>query len=123
MYQEVSSDYEPNSQRLLVYWWWDSNLYWRRERLYREAYKRRTFGEHHPVAHNPKNRFPSPYLDNEGKKERRRKRRAYGSQGWKGWGGEIYFKRFGEIMIDCVNKRKARQLIKKQIREELRNEL
>lgn len=42
----------------------------------------RTFGEHHPVAHNPKNRFPSPYLDNEGKKERRRKRRAYGSQGW-----------------------------------------
>lgn len=38
-------------------------------------------------------------------------------------GGEIYFKRFGEIMIDCVNKRKARQLIKKQIREELRNEL
>lgn len=28
----------------------------------------RTFGEHHPVAHNPKNRFPSPYLDNEGKK-------------------------------------------------------
>lgn len=45
----------------------------------------RTFDEHHPVAHNPKNRFPSPYLDNEGKKERRRKRRAYGSQGWKGW--------------------------------------
>lgn len=83
----------------------------------------RTFDEHHPVAHNPKNRFPSPYLDNEGKKERRRKRCAYGSQGWKGWGGEIYFKRFGEIMIDCVNKRKARQLIKKQIREELRNEL
>lgn len=59
-------------------------------------------------------------FSNEGKKERRRKRRAYGSQGW---GGEIYFKRFGEIMIDCVNKRKARQLIKKQIREELRNEL
>lgn len=28
----------------------------------------RTFDEHHPVAHNPKNRFPSPYLDNEGKK-------------------------------------------------------
>lgn len=32
-------------------------------------------------------------------------------------------KDLGEIMIDCVNKRKARQLIKKQIREELRNEL
>jgi len=44
----------------------------------------RTPEEHHPVAHNPKNRFPSPYLDNEGKKERRRKRRAYGSQGWGG---------------------------------------
>jgi len=26
-------------------------------------------------------------------------------------------------MIDCVDKRKARQLSKKQIREELRNEL
>lgn len=46
----------------------------------------RTYKEHHPTAHNPKNRFPSPYLDKEGKVERRRKHRAYGSQGWKGWG-------------------------------------
>lgn len=45
----------------------------------------RTYKEHHPTAHNPKNRFPSPYLDKEGKVERRRKHRAYGSQGWKGW--------------------------------------
>lgn len=83
----------------------------------------RTFDEHHPVAHNPKNRFPSPYLDNNGKKERRRKRRAYGSQGWKGLGGEKHFKRFGEVMIDCGDKRKARRLAKKQIKEELKNEL
>lgn len=30
----------------------------------------RTYKEHHPTAHNPKNRFPSPYLDKEGKVER-----------------------------------------------------
>lgn len=63
----------------------------------------RTYKEHHPTAHNPKNRIP--YLDKEGKVERRRKRRAYGSQGW---GGEIYFKKYGEIMMDVVDKKKVR---------------
>lgn len=67
----------------------------------------RTYKEYHPTAHNPKNRIPTPYLDKEGKVERRRKRRAYGSQGWKGWGGEIYFKKYGEIMMDVVDKKKA----------------
>lgn len=33
----------------------------------------RTYKEHHPTAHNPKNRIPTPYLDKEGKVERRRK--------------------------------------------------
>lgn len=27
----------------------------------------RTYKEHHPTAHNPKNRIPTPYLDKEGK--------------------------------------------------------
>ena len=29
----------------------------------------RTYKEHHPTAHNPKNRVPTPYLDKEGKVE------------------------------------------------------
>ena len=81
----------------------------------------RTYKEHHPTAHNPKNRIPTPYLDKEGKVERRRKRRAYGSQGWKGWGGEIYFKKYGEIMMDVVDKKKARREAKKHIENELQD--
>lgn len=76
-----------------------------------------------PTAHNPKNRIPTPYLDKEGKVERRRKRRAYGSQGWKGWGGEIYFKKYGEIMMDVVDKKKARREAKKHIENELQDQL
>lgn len=83
----------------------------------------RTYKEHHPTAHNPKNRIPTPYLDKEGKVERRRKRRAYGSQGWKGWGGEIYFKKYGEIMMDVVDKKKARREAKKHIENELQDQL
>ena len=79
----------------------------------------RTYEEHHPTAHNPKNRFPSPYLDKEGKIERRRKHRAYGSQGWKGWDGETYFKKYGEVMVDVVDKKKARRESKKYIKKEL----
>lgn len=75
------------------------------------------------TAHNPKNRIPTPYLDKEGKVERRRKRRAYGSQGWKGWGGEIYFKKYGEIMMDVVDKKKARREAKKHIENELQDQL
>lgn len=83
----------------------------------------RTYKEHHPTAHNPKNRVPTPYLDKERKVERRRKRRAYGSQGWKGWGGEIYFKKYGEIMMDVVDKKKARREAKKYIENELQDQL
>lgn len=75
----------------------------------------RTYKEHHPTAHNPKNRIPTL-----GKVERRRKRRAYGSQGW---GGEIYFKKYGEIMMDVVDKKKARREAKKHIENELQDQL
>lgn len=49
--------------------------------------------------------------------------RAYGSQGWKGWGGEIYFKKYGEIMMDVVDKKKARREAKKHIENELQDQL
>ena len=39
----------------------------------------RTYKELHPTAHNPKNRIPTPYLDKEGKVERRRKRMGRGN--------------------------------------------
>lgn len=77
----------------------------------------RTYNKHHPTAHNPKNRFPSPYLDNEGKVERRRKRRPYGCLGWCGYGGETYFKRFGELLLDIVDKKRVRRDIKRKLKE------
>jgi hypothetical protein len=46
-----------------------------------------------------------------------------GSQGWKGWGGEIYFKKYGEIMMDVVDKKKARREAKKHIENELQDQL
>ena len=80
----------------------------------------RTYNKHHPTAHNPKARFPSPYLgEGDNIKRRNRKMRAYGSQGWKGYGGEVYLKKFGEVMTDCVHKRKARKFTKKQLEDEL----
>lgn len=80
----------------------------------------RTFNENHPTAHNPKNRVPNPFLDKEGKIERKRKRRAYGSQKLE---GESYFKKYGEIMMDVVDKKKERQKIKKYIENELQDQL
>lgn len=50
----------------------------------------RSRNQHHPASRNGK--LPSPYLDKEGNIRRRRKRRPYGCLGWKGWGGETYFK-------------------------------
>lgn len=78
----------------------------------------RTFNENHPTAHNPKNRVPNPFLDKEGKIERRRKRRAYGSQGKE---DEIYFKKYGEITMDVIDKKKARREAKKYIENELQD--
>lgn len=42
---------------------------------------------------------------------------------WKGWGGEIYFKKYGEIMMDVVDKKKARREAKKHIENELQDQL
>lgn len=47
------------------------------------------------------------------------KHRAYGSQGWKGWGGETYFKKYGEVWIDVVDKKKTRRESKEYIKKEL----
>ena len=79
----------------------------------------RSYGERHPTSHNPKNRVPTPFLDTEGNIGRRRKRRAYGSQGWKGYGGEVYFVKYGYIMLDIINKKKVRRESKKLINKEL----
>lgn len=45
------------------------------------------------------------------------------SSRWKGWGGEIYFKKYGEIMMDVVDKKKARREAKKHIENELQDQL
>lgn len=79
----------------------------------------RSYHQKHPTAHNSKNRIPNPFRDKEGRVWRNRRIKPYGYMGWCGWGGESYFKRFGEIMIDLVNKRKARREAKKLISEEL----
>lgn len=74
----------------------------------------RSRNQHHPASRSGK--LPSPYLDKEGKIPRRRKRRPYGSLGWKGWGGETYFSKWGELMLDVINKRKARNDWKKELK-------
>lgn len=43
--------------------------------------------------------------------------------GSQGWGGEIYFKKYGEIMMDVVDKKKARREAKKHIENELQDQL
>lgn len=63
----------------------------------------RSYHQKHPTAHNPHNRIPNPFRDKEGDVRRDRAIRPYGYKGWCGWGGEMYFKKFGEIMVDLVN--------------------
>lgn len=41
----------------------------------------------------------------------------------KGGGGETYFKKYGEIMMDVVDKKKARREAKKHIENELQDQL
>lgn len=79
----------------------------------------RSYHQKHPTAHNPKNRIPNPFKDKEGKIWRNRKIKPYGYKGWCGWGGESYFKRFGEIMLDLVDKKKIRKEARKLIYKEL----
>ena len=77
----------------------------------------RSYNEHHKISRTEK--CPSPYIDNEGKKKRHRKMIPYGSEGYCGFGGEFYIRKWGEILMDVVKKRKARKLAKKQILEYL----
>lgn len=79
----------------------------------------RTFNKHHPTTRNPKNRFPSPLLNLN--TYRKRKIKPYGLKGWCGYGGEVYFKKWGEVMADIVNKKKARRDSKNIINQELIN--
>ena len=50
---------------------------------------------------------------------RNRKIKPYGLKGWCGYGGEYYRKNLGEVCIDLVNKKQARTLAKKLIKQEL----
>lgn len=79
----------------------------------------RTFSEHHPTTRNPKYRFPTPLLKNN--IYRKRKIKPYGLKGWCGYGGETYFRKWGEVMTDIVNKKKIRRENKNIIKQELNN--
>ena len=65
--------------------------------------------QRHKFFHNRRN--PHPF--------RRRKIKPYGLKGWCGYGGEYYRKNLGEVCIDLVNKKQARVLAKKLIKQEL----
>lgn len=65
--------------------------------------------QRHKFFHNK--RQPHPY--------RNRKIKPYGLKGWCGYGGEYYRRNLGEICIDLVNKKQARTLSKKLIKQEL----
>ena len=65
--------------------------------------------QRHKFFHNK--RQPHPF--------RNRKIKPYGLKGWCGYGGEYYRKNLGEVCIDLVNKKQARILAKKLIKQEL----
>lgn len=65
--------------------------------------------QQHKFFHNRRN--PHPF--------RRRKIKPYGLKGWCNYGGEYYRKNLGEVCIDLVNKKQARVLAKKLIKQEL----
>lgn len=79
----------------------------------------RSYNEHHKLMRGEK--FPSPYIDNSGKKSRHRKMKPYGSKGYCDNDG-IYVKKWGEICLDIVDKRKPRRDSKKQILQDLYEE-
>lgn len=70
----------------------------------------RSYEEHHKMLRGIK--YPSPFRDNSGFKERHRKIKPYGSVGYCGYGGEIYIKKWGYILLDCIKKRQVRNLNK-----------
>lgn len=83
----------------------------------------RSYHQHHKIIRSEK--CPSPYIDDAGKISKgRRKMIPYGSQGYCGYGNEVYIKKWHEEMIlDVINKRKERRNAKKQIEEELLNNI
>ena len=70
--------------------------------------------QRHKIIKSKRIKQPYPY--------RNRKIKPYGLKGWCNYGGEIYTKQYGEICVDLVNKKKARQLGKELIIKELNNE-
>lgn len=48
---------------------------------------------------------------------RRRKHIPYGSKGHCGYGGETYSKRYGEFIVDVVDKKSYRQRIKQMLKK------
>lgn len=82
----------------------------------------RSKNDFHPTGHKKNNRYPRYVLgiDKNGNlKWRNRKIKPYGLKGWCGYGGEQYLRKYGEIMTDLVDKKRARQEAKKQIDYEL----
>ena len=67
--------------------------------------------QQHRFFHSKRHKQPYPY--------RNRKIKPYGLKGWCNYGGEYYRRKLGEICVDLVNKKKARRLGKKQIKDEL----
>lgn len=65
--------------------------------------------QQHKFFHN--RRQPHPF--------RNRKIKPYGLKGWCGYGGEYYRRNLDEVCVDLVNKKQARVLAKKLIKQEL----
>lgn len=85
----------------------------------------RTYNQHHPSSHNSNNRKPVPFLDDEGTITRKRKIKPYGLKGNKGNHEGQYFKKWGDVATDIVDKKKARKDWKKerkQLFEEYEND-
>jgi hypothetical protein len=64
----------------------------------------RTYNEHHPSSHSKKNRVPVPYLE-DGVPRGKRKMKPYGVKS----SDEKYYKKWGEIKGDVINKSLARR--------------
>lgn len=69
--------------------------------------------QRHRFFHTKRFKQPHPY--------RHRKTKPYGLKGWCGYGGEFYRRKYGEIFVDLVNKKKYRRILKKELLIEVRN--
>lgn len=61
----------------------------------------RSYHQRHPTRHNKKNRFPHP-------NKNKWKMRPYGLKYFIGYGGEVYFRKLGEVWINITCKRLER---------------